>query len=70
MRKVATFKVRYLDNGHLSIPEEVASSLLLKRGEEVRVMIEKEQFDRDGFLGLLVYGKLRVRRRLKSFGES
>ena len=52
MRKVATFKARYLDNGHLSIPEEVATSLLLKRGEEVRVMIEKEKFDREGFLGL------------------
>jgi hypothetical protein len=67
MRKVATFKVRYLDNGHLSIPEEVASSLLLKRGEEVRVMIEKEQFDRDGFLGLLGVWKDKSEKEIEIF---
>lgn len=52
MSKVATFKAKYLKDGHLSIPKEVAASLLLKRGEEVRVVIEKEKFDKKGFLSL------------------
>jgi len=52
MNKVATFKAKYLKDGHLSIPKEVVASLLLRRGEEVRVVIEKEKFDKKGFLSL------------------
>lgn len=69
MRKVVSFKARYLDNGHLSIPEEVATSLLLKRGEEVRVMIEKERFDREGFLGLLGVWKDKSEKEIEIFRE-
>ena len=53
MNKVATFKAKYLKDGHLSIPKEVVASLLLKRGEEIRVVIEKEKIDKKGFLSLL-----------------
>lgn len=52
MSKVATFKAKYLKDGHLSIPKEVVASLLLKSGEEVRVVLEKEKFDKRGFLSL------------------
>jgi hypothetical protein len=52
MNKVATFKAKYLKDGHLSIPKEVVASLLLRRGEEVRVAIEKEKFDKKGSLAL------------------
>lgn len=52
MSKVAAFKAKYLKDGHLSIPKEVVASLLLRRGEEVRVVIEKEKFDKKGFLSL------------------
>lgn len=52
MNKVATFKAKYLKDGHLSIPKEVVASLLLRRGEEVRVVIEKEKFDKKGSLSL------------------
>jgi bifunctional DNA-binding transcriptional regulator/antitoxin component of YhaV-PrlF toxin-antitoxin module len=52
MSKVATFKAKYLKDGHLSIPKGVVDSLLLRRGEEVRVVIEKEKFDKKGFLSL------------------
>jgi len=69
MRKVATFKARYLDNGHLSVPEEVATSLLLKRGEEVRVMIEKEKFDREGLLGLFGVWKDKSEKEIGIFRE-
>ena len=52
MNKVATFKATHLKDGYLSIPKEVVASLLLRRGEEVRVVIEKEKFDKKGFLSL------------------
>ncbi|MBM4305310.1 MAG: hypothetical protein FJ115_00320 [Deltaproteobacteria bacterium] len=46
MKILATFKAKYLENGHLSITEDVASSLLLRKGEEVQVVIGKESFDK------------------------
>lgn len=52
MGNIATFKAKYLKDGHLSIPNEVVTTLSLRRGEEVRVMIEKEKFDKVAFLGL------------------
>ena len=52
MNKVATFKAKYLKDGHLSIPKEVVASLLLRRGEEVRVVIKKENLDKKGSLSL------------------
>jgi len=52
MKIHATFKAKYLENGHLSIPEDVASSLSLRKGEEVQVVIGKESFDKRGFLKL------------------
>jgi len=39
VNKVATFKATHLKDGYLSIPKEVVASLLLRRGEEVRVVI-------------------------------
>jgi bifunctional DNA-binding transcriptional regulator/antitoxin component of YhaV-PrlF toxin-antitoxin module len=66
---VVTLKGRYLDNGRLSIPEEVATSLLLKRGEEVRVMIEKEKFDREEFLGLFGVWKDKSEKEIEIFRE-
>jgi len=52
MGKIATFKTKYLKDNRIFIPKEVASTLFLRRGEEVRVMIEKEEFDKQGFLNL------------------
>jgi hypothetical protein len=69
MKKVATFKGKYLDNGHLSVPKEVVTSLLLKRGEEVRVMIEKEKFDREGFFGLFGIWKDKSEKEIGIFRE-
>jgi hypothetical protein len=69
MRKVATFKAKYLDNGHLSVPEEVANSLLLRRGEEVRVMIEKDKFDREGFVNLFGVWKDKSEKEIQIFRE-
>ena len=52
MKKVTTFKAKYLEDGHLSIPQAVVGSLLLRKGEEVRIVIAKEKFDKNGFLRL------------------
>jgi hypothetical protein len=52
MKILATFKAKFLENGHLSIPEDVASSLLLRKGEELQVVIGKESFDKRDFLKL------------------
>jgi len=52
MGKITSYKAKYLKDGHLSIPREVVNALLLRKGEEVRVMIDKERFDREAFLNL------------------
>ncbi len=39
MRKLATFKAKYLEDGHLSIPKDVAAFLLLRKGDDVKVAI-------------------------------
>jgi hypothetical protein len=52
MRKITTFKATYLEDGHLSIPKDIAASLLLRTGEEVQVVIGKEGLDKEGFLSL------------------
>lgn len=57
MQKIATFKATFLKDGHLSVPKDVVNTLLLKTGEEVRVMIEKKKFDKEGFLGLFAIWK-------------
>ena len=69
MKKAATFKAKYLENGHLSIPKEVVDSLLLRRGEEVRVMIEKRKFDKEGFLKFFGIWKDKSEEEINIFRE-
>jgi hypothetical protein len=57
MGRIASFKAKYLKDGQLSIPREVVNTLLLRRGEEVRVMIEKEKFDKEALLKLFAIWK-------------
>ena len=52
MRKIAAFEAKYLEDGHLSIPKDIVASLLLRKGEEVQVVIGKERFDKKGFIDL------------------
>jgi len=55
--KIATFKAKYLKDGHLSVPKDVVNTLPLRTGEEVRVVIKKEKFDKEGFLDLFAIWK-------------
>ncbi|PIZ19436.1 MAG: hypothetical protein COY50_10045 [Deltaproteobacteria bacterium CG_4_10_14_0_8_um_filter_43_12] len=52
MGKIATFKAKYLKDGHISIPKGVMTTLSLRKGDEIRIMLEKEKFDKKDFLGL------------------
>ena len=52
MGKIATFIAEFLNDGHLSIPEEVVKALSLKKGKKVRAVINTEKFDRKEFLKL------------------
>ena len=69
MKKAVTFKGKYLEDGHLSIPKEVVDSLLLIRGEEVRVMVEKGKFDREGVLTLFGIWKDKSEEEINIFRE-
>jgi len=69
MKKAVTFKAKYLEDGHLSIPKEVVDSLLLRRGEEVRVMVEKGKFDKESFLKLFGIWKDKSEEEMNIFRE-
>ena len=69
MRKVTAFKAKYLEDGHLSIPKDVVASLLLRKGEEVRVVVEKEKFDKKGFLSLSGIWKDRSEEEIQLYRE-
>ena len=69
MGKIASFKAKYLKDGNLSIPKEIINTLLLRKGEEVRVMIEKGKFDKEAFLKLFLSGKIRAKKRSIFIGK-
>ena len=69
MEKIITFKSKYLSDGHLSIPKVVVNSLLLKKGEEVRVMIEREEFDKEAFLALFGIWKKKTEEEITIYQE-
>ena len=54
MRKLTTFKAKYNEDGHLSVPKDIAVSLLLRKGDEVQVSRGKEEFDKQGFLSRII----------------
>lgn len=57
MLKIATFKATLLEDGHLSVPKVVLNTLQLRTGEEVQVVIKKDNFDKEGFLDLFAIWK-------------
>ena len=50
MGNKAAYTAEYLNDGHLSIPEELASMLSLKNGGKVRVIIETSKLNKTDFL--------------------
>jgi len=52
MGNKVTFTAEYLNNSHLSIPEELVNTLALRRGKKIRVVIETLRFNKSDFLKL------------------
>jgi bifunctional DNA-binding transcriptional regulator/antitoxin component of YhaV-PrlF toxin-antitoxin module len=48
----AAYTAEYLNDGHLSIPHEIANMFSLKSGRKVRVIIEESTFVKADFLKL------------------
>lgn len=69
MGNIATFKAKYLKDGHLSIPKEVVATLSLRKGEEVQVMIEKGEFDKLIFLSLFGIWKDKSEEEIDTYRE-
>jgi bifunctional DNA-binding transcriptional regulator/antitoxin component of YhaV-PrlF toxin-antitoxin module len=46
----ATYTAEYLNDGHLSIPQEIAHMFSLKSGKKIRVIIESSKFNKEDFL--------------------
>jgi hypothetical protein len=69
VEKIITFKSKYLSDGHLSVPKVIVNSLLLKKGEEVRVMIEREEFDKEAFLALFGTWKEKTEEEITVYRE-
>jgi hypothetical protein len=69
MGGLITFRTKYLKDGHLSVPKEVVEALLLKKGEEVRVMIERDEFTKEAFLALSGIWKEKSEEEITIFRE-
>ena len=69
MGNMVAFKTKYLKDGYLSIPKKVAARLSLKRGEGVRVMINKEKFDKKSFLDLFGIWKNKRKEEIDIYRE-
>jgi hypothetical protein len=52
MRNKAAYTAEYLNDGHLSIPEEIVNMFTLESGGRVRVTIEASMFNKTRFLNL------------------
>jgi len=46
----AAYTAEYLNDGHLSIPHEIANMFSLKSGRKIRVIIEESKFNKTEFL--------------------
>jgi len=50
MSNRAVYTAEYLNDGHLSIPHEIANMFSLKSGRKIRVIIEESKFNKAEFL--------------------
>lgn len=69
MGKTATFISKFLKDGHLSVPEQIVATLSLKSGEQVRAIIETEEFDKIEFLKLFGIWKNKTESELNVYKE-
>lgn len=65
----ATYTAEYLNDGHLSMPQEIAHMLALKSGKKVRVVIESSKFNKEEFLRLFGIWKEKNADQIKIFKD-
>lgn len=63
----ATYTAEYLNDGHLSVPKEIANMFSLKSGKKIRVIIESSRFNRAEFLNLFGVWKHKSAEEIKIF---
>ncbi len=69
MGNKVTFTAEYLNNGHLSIPKDIANTLSLKSGKKIRVAIEEVLFNKKNFLKLSGIWKNKSEEEIKIYKD-
>ncbi len=65
----ATYTAEYLNDGHLSIPKEIADKLSLKKGNKIRVILEESRFNKSDMLDLFGIWKDKSDEEIKIFKD-
>lgn len=65
----ATYTAEYLNDGHLSIPKEIADRLSLKKGKKLRVIVETSRFDKNDILDLFGIWREKNAEEIKIFKD-
>jgi hypothetical protein len=69
MGNKTSFTAEYLNDGHLSIPEEIVNTLSLRRGKKIRVFIETGRFNKSNFLKLFGIWRNKSEEEFKIYKE-
>lgn len=65
----AIYTAEYLNDGHLSIPKEIADRLSLKKGNKIRVILEESRFNKSDMLDLFGIWKDKSAEEIKIFKD-
>lgn len=69
MGNKATYTAEYLNDGHLSIPKEIADRLSHKKGKKLRVIVEASRFDKNDILDLFDVWREKNAKEIKIFKD-
>jgi len=65
----AAYTAEYLNDGHLSMPKEIADRLSLRKGKKLRVIVEASRFDKNDFLALFGVWREKSDEEIKIFKD-
>jgi len=65
----AIYIAEYLNDGHLSIPKEIADRLSLKKGKKLRVIVEASKFNKNNILEYFGIWKDKSAEEIKIFND-
>lgn len=69
MGNKAVYTAEYLNDGHLSMPKEIADRLSLRKGKKLRVIVEASRFDKNDFLSLFGVWREKSAEEIKIFKD-